>query len=222
MQRNIIIIGHRGARGLAPENTLAAIEAGLKAGADELEIDVRVTKDDIPVVVHDRRINGALVFLHTLAELKAQKPDLCTLAEAIRKIGRRVPLIIEIKKGEPVEPIAKVLQEFLGKKWRADDFKIGSKGQKILRATHAALPDIPIVVIERWSGIRAAWRARQLETKYICMNYHFLWRGYVGAVHKRGYKLSAYTMNNPIKAFTWGKYGLYGVVTDYPERFAEK
>lgn len=218
----MIIIGHRGARGLAPENTLDAIEAGLKAGADELEIDVRVTKDDIPVVVHDRRINRALVFLHTLAELKAQKPDLCTLAEAIRKIDRRLPLIIEIKKGEPVEPIVKVLQEFLEKKWRADDFKIGSKSQKILHAAHEILPDIPIVVIDAWSGVRATWRARQLGTKYICMNYRFLWRGYVGAVHKRGYKLSAYTMNNPTKAAAWEKYGLYGVVTDHPERFAGK
>lgn len=216
------IIGHRGARGLAPENTLAAIKAGIRAGADELEIDVRVTRDDIPVVVHDRRINGALVFLHTLAELKAQKPDLPTLVEAIRKVDRRVPLMIEIKKGEPVEPIINVLQEFLGQKWRAEDFKLASKSQKILLAVHKALPDIPMVVIEAWSGIRATWRARQLQTNYICMNHHFLWWFFVTAAREHGFKLSVYTLNDQTKAAAWEKHGLYSVVTDHPERFLKK
>lgn len=213
------IIGHRGARALAPENTLAAIEAGIKAGADELEIDVRVTKDDIPVVVHDRRINGALVFLHTLAELKAQKSDLPTLAEVIRKVDSRAPLIIEIKKGEPTEPIIKVLQEFLAKKWQPEDFRLGSKSQKILLTVHKSLPDIPTVVIEAWSGIRATRRARQLQTTFICMNHRFLWWFFVSAAHTHGFKLSVYTLNDPTKAAAWEKHGLYGVVTDHPESF---
>jgi glycerophosphoryl diester phosphodiesterase len=49
--------GHRGARGLAPENTLAAFEAALAIGVDTLELDVGLTRDDVLVVVHDRAIN---------------------------------------------------------------------------------------------------------------------------------------------------------------------
>ena len=49
----MLIIGHRGAAGLARENSLEALRAGLEAGADILEFDVRLTKDKIPVVVHD-------------------------------------------------------------------------------------------------------------------------------------------------------------------------
>lgn len=68
--------GHRGARGLAPENTLAAMEAGLAAGADVLEFDVQRTRDGHQVVIHDETVDrtsegsGAVAEL-TLAELKA-------------------------------------------------------------------------------------------------------------------------------------------------------
>lgn len=53
--------GHRGARGLAPENTIAGFELALDLGVDTLELDVGVTRDDVPVVFHDRRLNADLV-----------------------------------------------------------------------------------------------------------------------------------------------------------------
>ncbi|TMK20451.1 MAG: glycerophosphodiester phosphodiesterase, partial [Actinobacteria bacterium] len=47
------VIGHRGAAALGPENTIAAVEAGLAAGADGVEIDVRRTADGVVVLMHD-------------------------------------------------------------------------------------------------------------------------------------------------------------------------
>jgi glycerophosphoryl diester phosphodiesterase len=49
----IRIVGHRGAAALAPENTLAAFEAGVRAGVDEIEFDVQRTRDGVPIVIHD-------------------------------------------------------------------------------------------------------------------------------------------------------------------------
>ena len=61
----VLIIGHRGARSLAPENTLAAARAAVAVGADGWELDVQLSSDGIPVVVHDetliRTSNAALV-----------------------------------------------------------------------------------------------------------------------------------------------------------------
>jgi glycerophosphoryl diester phosphodiesterase len=48
-----VIQGHRGARGLRPENTLPSMEAALDAGATALEIDIHLTADGVPVVIHD-------------------------------------------------------------------------------------------------------------------------------------------------------------------------
>ncbi len=53
--------GHRGARGLAPENTIVGFELALDLGVDTLELDVGVTRDDVAVVHHDRRLNPDLV-----------------------------------------------------------------------------------------------------------------------------------------------------------------
>ncbi|TFZ04329.1 glycerophosphodiester phosphodiesterase [Ramlibacter rhizophilus] len=55
--RRIELQGHRGARGLWPENTLAGFAAALALGVDTLELDVGVTKDGVPVVSHDARLN---------------------------------------------------------------------------------------------------------------------------------------------------------------------
>jgi len=49
--------GHRGARGLAPENTLAAFETALAVGLSTLELDLAMTRDDVLVVSHNRRLN---------------------------------------------------------------------------------------------------------------------------------------------------------------------
>lgn len=55
-----MVVGHRGAAGLRPENTLPAVEAGLAAGADAVEVDVQLSADGVPVVYHDLRLKPAL------------------------------------------------------------------------------------------------------------------------------------------------------------------
>lgn len=69
-----LIIAHRGASAVAPENTIAAFEAAIAAGADGIEFDVRLTRDGVPVVIHDEtlrrtsRVRGRVADL-TFAEL---------------------------------------------------------------------------------------------------------------------------------------------------------
>ena len=50
------IVGHRGAAGLAPENTLAAFDEALVQGCDAIELDLQLSRDEIPVVYHDRTL----------------------------------------------------------------------------------------------------------------------------------------------------------------------
>lgn len=53
MQLNPLILGHRGSSAVAPENTLAAFSRALRDGADGIEFDVRLSRDGVPVVIHD-------------------------------------------------------------------------------------------------------------------------------------------------------------------------
>jgi glycerophosphoryl diester phosphodiesterase len=55
----MIIIGHRGALGLAPQNTLASLRKAAEHKVDEIEFDVRVTSDDIVILAHDAFITDA-------------------------------------------------------------------------------------------------------------------------------------------------------------------
>lgn len=57
MIHNTAIFAHRGSAGTHPENTMLSFEAALKAGAEGIEFDVQLTKDDIPVVIHDETVN---------------------------------------------------------------------------------------------------------------------------------------------------------------------
>jgi len=216
------IVGHRGARGLAPENTIASLMQALTYNVDEIEIDVRVTRDGIPVLNHDVVLHGATLPIahHTLQELRARKPDLATLSEALELLQHKASAMIEVKPRVDIAPVVAVLQQHLDKGWKAQDITLGSFSQKTLRALHAALPELPTIVIERFSGLYAGYRARQLHTKKVSMNHLFVWAGYISAMRRQQYELYVYTLNDPKRAARFQKHGLYGVITDRPDLFS--
>jgi glycerophosphoryl diester phosphodiesterase len=108
-----LISAHRGASSLAPENTLAALDAAWRAGADLAEIDVQLTLDGQVVLMHDRRVdrttNGSgLLKDHTLADLRRLDAGswfdprfagerVPTLAEVLEWSRGRLGLLVEIK-----------------------------------------------------------------------------------------------------------------------------
>ena len=111
-----LVVAHRGASAAEPENTLLAFEAALAAGADAVELDVRLTSDGVPVVMHDADVAAATNgsgFVHdmTLAEVKRLDAsgragigaEVPTLAEVLEAVGDRGGVDIEIKNlpGEP-------------------------------------------------------------------------------------------------------------------------
>ncbi len=102
----MIIIGHRGAAALEPENTLLSIKRAIDIGVDAIEIDVHLSKDKELVVIHDatvdRTTNGTgPVSGYSVQEIKrldAGKGEaIPTLQEVIDLIDKRVMLIIELK-----------------------------------------------------------------------------------------------------------------------------
>ncbi|MDB5170547.1 MAG: glycerophosphodiester phosphodiesterase [Candidatus Saccharibacteria bacterium] len=218
------IIGHRGARGLAPENTIAGLQKGLEHHVDMLEFDLRITKDGLVILHHDPYLtdpNGQkhVIADYTYVELKEHKSDLATFEEVLNTIGHPVPLYVEVKPDEPTKPIIKIIRSYLANGWKSEYFMLASFSQKTLLELHEVFPEIDKVVLEKWSGVRATQRARQLSTRNLCMNQKWLWKPFIKPLAKRGWKLYAYTLNDPVKAKRWASYGLAGVVTDYPDRF---
>jgi glycerophosphoryl diester phosphodiesterase len=111
-----IVVAHRGASAAYPENTLASFEGAIEAGADVVELDVRMTADGVAVVLHDLDVaatTDGTGFVHTLtlAEVKrldasgglGLRAEIPTLREALDLLSGRVGINIEIKNlpGEP-------------------------------------------------------------------------------------------------------------------------
>jgi glycerophosphoryl diester phosphodiesterase len=110
------IVAHRGASSTFPENTLESFQGGIDAGADAVELDVRMTADGVPVIMHDLEVSNTtdgagFIHLLTLAEVKAldaskgrgPRAEVPTLAEALDLLSGRVGVNIEVKNlpGEP-------------------------------------------------------------------------------------------------------------------------
>ncbi|HSV92208.1 MAG TPA: glycerophosphodiester phosphodiesterase family protein, partial [Desulfobacterales bacterium] len=104
------VVAHRGAHGPGrPENTLAAFDAALAAGVWGLELDLRWTRDLVPVVVHDpdlRRVFGLDLTVGRIeaAELRRGCPQVPTLAEVLARYGGRAHLMVELKAEPLPEP----------------------------------------------------------------------------------------------------------------------
>lgn len=218
------IIGHRGAKGLAQENTIKAVKASFELGVDEIEIDVRITSDNTLVLVHGKPLKKLFgmdikVQEFTYEQLKHRDPELTTLKEVIDLLNKRVRLRIEVKPGTPTKPLVELITIYLNKGWSPSSFLFASFQQSILRELHEALPDIERVVNEHVSLLRAYRRAHHVNSKHIVMHHRLLWGLSISHARRKGFDLAPYPLNNPKKAKRWKKFGLISVITDYPDRF---
>lgn len=120
-------IAHRGASAYAPENTLAAFRRAAELGADMIELDVHVSADGVPVVIHDVVVDrltegrGAVGDL-TVAQLKAldagEGERIPTLDEALEFCKREgVGIYIELKAGAAVRPVVSAIQRHQLHEW---------------------------------------------------------------------------------------------------------
>ena len=111
------IIAHRGASGEFPENTLLAFEQAMAQGADALELDVRITADGVPVVIHDatvdRTTNGRGyvrdLSARALAALDAGRGERIPTIDQVLEAFPDVPVIIELKEVPVAEPLFEAL-----------------------------------------------------------------------------------------------------------------
>jgi glycerophosphoryl diester phosphodiesterase len=116
--REPLIIGHRGASAVALENTIGAFEAAIAAGADGIEFDVRLSRDGVPVIIHDDTLSRTHGVRRRVVDLTAEElrsvgvPSLRELFELMA--GNSLLLCLEIKSREPELPelCCRMVREF--------------------------------------------------------------------------------------------------------------
>ena len=216
------MIGHRGARGHAPENTLAGLEKGLQLGADALEFDVQLHPSGNLFLLHDLRLerttNGrgrasecAWNDLRTLDAGQGQR--IPTLAEALDCIGTRAAVNIELKTWNGTA--AAVAQTLRG---RQGQFLVSSFHLPELREFRQQMPGAAIAALYDGVPLRNFDDAVALGAESVNLSCEFADAAMIAAARMQGLDVLIYTVNEPDEIHRWKTAGASGVFTDFPER----
>jgi glycerophosphoryl diester phosphodiesterase len=104
-----LIIGHRGASAVAPENTLAAFRKAIDAGADGIEFDVRLSSDGVPVIIHDETLRRTALRTDRVVDLTAEE---LLKADAGSWFAIARHLSTDEYRGEKIPTLQQLLEDF--------------------------------------------------------------------------------------------------------------
>jgi glycerophosphoryl diester phosphodiesterase len=196
-----LAIGHRGAPTVATENTMPSIDAAIDAGADLVEIDVRLTRDGAPVLLHDRTLKrlwgkavdiGDLELADLPGRAAGREPLIPTLREALEHVkGRGGRLLIDITSVAEGVASASVVSE-MG--LAAETALTGDPDG--LAEVRARLPDAVIAMTWTRPGLPGAELLAQVRPQYHSQHHEWLSPAVVDAAHAAGLRVSAWTVDD--------------------------
>jgi len=225
-----LVVAHRGASGLRPENTLAAFALARELGADGIELDVRLSRDGVPVVHHDpdlqrscRQPGEVRDFpAAALARMDAGQgegiPALATVLEATGDL----PLLVELKEVAAARPVLEVIRQ--GK----------AAGRVALASFHAAAlaplrgagiplgasrPDIAGAAL----GAALGWPARPVPWQFYAVPDRYRdritvpTRRFIRRAARQGCPVHVWTVDDPARANDLWQLGVSGIITNRPD-----
>lgn len=234
------VIGHRGASGTAPENTLSSIRTAIRHSADFVEVDVRLTKDGIPVIFHDRSLQRTTNIpiprhLHNLTfneikhleagswfDRKFSGEKIPTLDELLRCDWSKTGLMLEIKscKQSAVDVVEAVVG-CIAKQSELPPLVIGSFSvaivEEILKRRHLLPAGTQVVSI-----LEATKRIEpfvNLKVDLLAIWNKLLTPSLVSRLHKENIKVWSFTVNERDEAQSLANMGIDGLITNFPEKF---
>ncbi|MBO5415433.1 MAG: glycerophosphodiester phosphodiesterase [Clostridia bacterium] len=230
-----LILGHRGACGHAPENTMEAFELAIKMGADGVELDVHFTADGEVVVLHDEKIdrtsNGqGLVNQYTLAELKTMDfgyhfykeqrkgiriPTLAEVYELLAPIGKLVN--VEIKSADP--DIVKACHD-IAKAYKMEENVIYSSFDHFqLQRAKEIIPNAFIAPLYGFNMLNPWNYCLDIGAKAVHPRFNQLrlLPDYVKNCHDRGIRIHTWTVNTEEDIAFLLEAGVDAIITNYPD-----
>jgi glycerophosphoryl diester phosphodiesterase len=214
-------IGHRGARAYEPENTLRSFKKAIELGVDAVELDVRRTKDDEIVVIHDAEVDGTTngkgsvseLTLKEINQLVTEKGEkIPTLEEAIDFLDKKVKILVELKETDIEDTVINLIQE----KRLESNVIIVSFIEEALRRTRDLNDKIEtgLIYVKHKNPISAAL---ELRANYLLPLYRFTHAADIQRAHENGLKVIVWTINKPEEVQEYVKKGVDGIASDKPE-----
>jgi glycerophosphoryl diester phosphodiesterase len=227
-------IGHRGAAGTAPENTLASMRRAVALGAEAVEFDIHRTRDGELVVMHDfvvgRTANGSGPIADmTAAELTSldngswygpefageRVPTLLQLAQAVPE----TILFLEVKAGSYFYPgIEEQLADFLTKHGLLQRTQVSSFDHIALKKLRELLPGLPTGMLYSGRPVDPVAMARACGATALHPAFNEIPPEHVAAAHAAGLTVNVWTPNTQAEIDHCYGLGVDGIITDFPER----
>ena len=224
------IIGHRGASGYEPENTLAAFRKALELGVDMIELDVYLLASGEVVVIHDdmvdRTTNGTgYVEKFTYDQLRAldagRGQKIPTLREVLNLINKRVPVNIELKGEGTAQPVAAMIRQYIDHKgWTPEHFRVLSFDHIELKRFAARMPHIAIAASFEGEPKRYAKEASKLGASMVVLEAPFVTESVMADARAEDLKVYVYTVNTRSEARRLRRLRVDGIFSDFPDRVA--
>jgi glycerophosphoryl diester phosphodiesterase len=217
------VIGHRGAMAYALENTLESFREARRRGATWVEVDVKLTADNVPIVMHDSSLKRTMGVDRLVAEtrrtdLPAAVPTFELAIACFAELGLGCNVEIKPCEGREVET-GRATVEALRKFWPASlpapllsSFKDGS-----LKAAREAAPEYARALLVSELGEDWAARARAVEAAGMNVGSRKLTAAGAVAIKRAGYALSVWTVNDPDEAKALVGMGADCIITDKPD-----
>ncbi len=238
------VVAHRGDSGRHPENTMGAFEAAITAGADMVEMDVQLSKDRVPVVIHDatleRTTNGhGLVAEHTMNELSRldagswkspafASERISSLEEVLESLSGRILLNLELKrnaydknpKKDGIEAQVCDIANRFGASYSTmiSSFRY-SYFSRITKHPHS----LPVALLQTHPPAEAF--IRDLHRKHRAFSYHTderrLTEPLLSRLKKNRIRVFAYTVNDVKRMDELIRWGVTGIITNEPAQMQQ-
>lgn len=223
----MLIIGHRGAKGIARENTFDSFGAAFDSEVDGMEFDVRLTKDNQLIVIHDWHLtrthsHPVAVSGLTLKELRELSSDqlVPTLEEILDIYFGQILLNIEVKSRGSGEAVVRLLKKkYIKKASDWNNFFISSlRGSELLHIRKLSTK-VNLALIHRDNPFM--FIAYHRRVKLTAVGFHRLYVNQFALqiAKKLGLFTYVYTVNRTAAIPLLQEQGIDGIITDYPDQF---
>jgi glycerophosphoryl diester phosphodiesterase len=232
-----LVVAHRGASALAPENTLAAFRAALDLGCAAVECDVHLSADGVPVVIHDARVDrttsgsGAVASL-TAAQMRMMDAGawfgpqfagevIPTLDEALEVCAGRARLFVELKLGGG-SLLAEAALAAVARHPETDVAVISFDGELVQEVARRR-PDLPLGFLiaernaRRHGPARAVQATRAFGAGFIAPQATAADDALVTAAHQAGLPVSVWTVDDPTEMRRLSGLGVDAITTNRPD-----
>ncbi|MBW4361989.1 glycerophosphodiester phosphodiesterase [Flavobacterium taihuense] len=224
----VLKIGHRGANGYEPENTLISFEKAIQMGADGIELDVHLSLDGHLIVIHDETIdrttNGkGVVNQLILREIKSFKIndeyEIPTLAEVLDLVNQRCFVNIELKNQDTAEKVVQLIEHYiLDKYWSHTHFIVSSFDWNALQQVRFLNDEIRIGVLTETDLDLAISFARFMKAEALHPDFQLLTDEYTTKIQEKGIQVFPWTVNETDDIQRMKSFKVNGIITDFLDR----